>query len=136
MWIFNYIGRPRHFSWTENFCNFAILSILLLWVLFIGETDTKSEFLHINLKSQVTYKLNVCEKEEPSCFLIQIPWYKSLSSTHSNELVNQMDSNLYKMWQWFWERRRRSNSKVKGYQVWVLIFLEISSPALTVIILR
>ena len=28
-----------------------LLSILLLWVLFIGETDTKSEFLHIKLKS-------------------------------------------------------------------------------------
>ena len=67
-------------------------------------------------------------------FHVSCTWYKSLSSTHSNELVNQMDSNLYKMWQWFWERRK-SNSKVKGYQVWVLILLERLSPALTVIIL-
>ena len=52
------------------------------------------------------------------------------SSTHSNELVNQMDSNLYKMWQWFWETRK-SNSKVKGHKVSVLIILEISSQALT-----
>ena len=60
------------------------------------------------------------------------PYLKSSldSCTHSNELVNQMDSNLYKMWQWFWVRRK-SNSKVKGHKVSVLIILEISSLALT-----
>ena len=94
MWVFNYVGRPRSFSWTENFCNFATYQISF----FCGWFSLA--------KLQNKYKIRVsAHKTYSSNIKIECVWERRTS------MFPVLDKNL-------WALLTRMNLSIK----WTLIY--------------